>query len=129
MAEHLDYTTKRLAAFARERDVRASLRWRLRVKLTYGPKQLVLVDESASNCRTLTRRVGKSKRGTIAKTNRYFLHCGQNHSALGPFVLDQGFLDIDIVEGAYNSETFLYALIQKVVRRHIRTCSASLRIT
>ena len=63
------------------------------------------------------RRIGKSKRGRPARTKTFFLRGGKRYSVLGPFVLDAGFLDSCIVEGAFNSETFLQALHQCVVRR------------
>ena len=70
----------------------------------------------AANGRTNTRRVGYSKRGTIAKTNMYFFHKGVNHSVLGPFVLDEGFLDLSVVQGAFDADAYWYALNQVVVR-------------
>lgn len=62
------------------------------------------------------RNVGYSKRGKIAKTNNYFFHKGVNHSILGPFVLDGGFLDLSVIEGAYDADKYWMALNQVVVR-------------
>ena len=61
------------------------------------------------------RNVGYSKRGTAAKTNWYFFQRGVKYSVLGPFVLDDGFLDISIVEGAFDADRYFYALEQSVV--------------
>jgi hypothetical protein len=61
------------------------------------------------------RNVGYSKRGKIAKTNWYFFQRGVKYSVLGPFVLDDGFLDISIVEGAFDADRYFYALEQSVV--------------
>ena len=101
-----------LAAIARERDVGRSLQWRVHMRIQYEPYHFLLFDESASNSRTLVRNVGYSERGTIAKTNKYFFHKGVNHSVLGPFALDGGFLDLSIVEGAYDADTFWMAFNQ-----------------
>ena len=56
------------------------------------------------------RRLGHSKRGRIAKTNKYFFQRGKRFSCLGPFALDHGFLSECIIEGAFNSDSFLSAL-------------------
>ena len=63
------------------------------------------------------RRIGHSKRGRRAKTNRYLFNRGRRFSCLGPFVLNHGFLGECIVEGAFNSDSFLAALVQCVARR------------
>ena len=83
-----------MSAIAKERDITRSLQWRIRVRITYEPEHFVLVDESAADGRTTIRREGYAKRGEVAKTNRYFFHRGTKYSVLGPFVFDEGFLDI-----------------------------------
>jgi hypothetical protein len=110
LQHHLDFTCKRLTHLAKERDITRSLQWRVHVRMNYDPEHLVLVDESASNERTMIRNVGYSRRGAVAKSNHYFLHRGVNHSILGPFVLDGGFLDLSIVEGAFDTDSFWAAL-------------------
>ena len=50
---------------ARERDVQRSLQWRFSMRITFEPEHFVLVDESAADGRTGTRRMGYSKRGSI----------------------------------------------------------------
>jgi hypothetical protein len=91
---------------ARERDVQRSLEWRFRMRITFEPEHFVLVDESAADGRTGTRRMGYSKRGSIAKTNHYFWNRSKRYSVLGPFVIDGGF----------DSDRFYIAMEQKVVR-------------
>jgi hypothetical protein len=115
LAEHLDYSIKLLSTIANERDELNCLHWRHRVQMAYHPKQLVCLDESAADNHTLHRRYGSSKRGTIAKTNYYYFHRGVRYSVLGPFVMDEGFLDSCIIEGGFNSDTFLEALVQVVL--------------
>ena len=65
LQNHLDYTRKRMGSRARERDVQRSLQWRFRMRITFEPEHFVLVDESAADGRTGTRRMGYSKRGSI----------------------------------------------------------------
>ena len=69
----------------------------------------------AADGRVTNRRLGHSKRGRIAKTNRYFFHRGRRFSCLGPFALDHGFLSECIIEGAFNSDLFASALVQCVL--------------
>ena len=121
LQNHLDYTRKRMGSRARERDVQRSLQWRFRMRITFEPEHFVLVDESAADGRTGTRRMGYSKRGTIAKTNHYFWSRSKRYSVLGPFVIDGGFLDLCIVEGGFDSDRFYIAMEQKVVRAVARS--------
>ena len=107
---------KRLGTTARERNIGRSKLWRFNVKMTYHARQFILVDESAANGRTAIRNYGRSKRGTVARTNKSFFHRGVNHSVLGPFVFDHGFLDISVIQGAYDNELFWVAFNQVVVR-------------
>merc|ERR1712070_1066299 len=76
--------------------------------------QFVCVDESASNRKVLNRRVGASKKGTRAKSKRFFFHRGKAYSVLGPFTMDDGFINISVVEGGFDTERFLAVLEQKV---------------
>jgi hypothetical protein len=108
-------TIKRLTTIAKERNELNCLNWRLRVRITYSPQQLVCVDESACSNATLHRRYGSSKRGKVAKTNRFYFHKGVRYSVLGPFVLDEGFLDLSVVVGGYDCDMFLNALHQVVL--------------
>ena len=78
--------------------------------------QFVCVDESAANRKLLNRNVGISKRGRRAKSKMFF-HRGKGHSVLGPFTMDEGFLDLSCVEGGYDADRFHMALHQVVVRR------------
>lgn len=64
---------------------------------------------SAADERVITRRVGYSKRGQIAKTDHYFFHHGERCSVLDPFVIDEAFLDICIIEGGFDNDTFYMA--------------------
>eukprot|EP00966_Prymnesium_polylepis_P141702 3272201-Prymnesium_polylepis.1 len=57
------------------------------------------------------RTYGSSKRGTVAKTNRYFFHKGIRYSVLGPFVLNDGFLDMAVVEGGVDSLNALHQVV------------------
>ena len=75
------------------------------------------VDESSANRKIYNRRVGISKRGARAKSKRMFFHRGKSYSVLGPFTMDEGFLDISVVEGGFDTERFESALEQIVVRR------------
>ena len=109
------FDIKRLSTIAHERHELNCLHWRHRVQMSYHPKMLVCLDESAATNETLHRRFGSSKRGTIAKTNNYFFHRGTRYSVLGPFVMDEGFLDNCIIEGGFTSEMFLHALVQCVL--------------
>ena len=114
LQEHLNYTRKRTGVIPRERNIPRSNIWRYNTFMTYTPDQLVLVDESAATNRTMMRSMGYSRRGAIAKTNHYYFHKSKAHSVLGPFVLDDGFLDMSIIEGAFDGERFWEAMNQVV---------------
>jgi len=106
-------------AIARERDDIQSARWRFDVRIKYRQQQMVLVNESASNRKVVNRRVGISKRGRKSKSKRFFFHRGKSYSVLGPFTMEDGFLDISVVEGGYDGDTFFNALVRKVVSRRV----------
>ena len=81
----------------------------------------------ASDGRVTNRTMGHSKRGRVAKTNRYFFHRGRRFSCLGPFALDEGFLSECIIEGGFTKETFLMALVQTVVTSKLELCPNTYR--
>ena len=100
----LEYTRKRLSSLAREFDEQARNKFLLAVQQLHGPHQLVFMDETARDERTLNRRYGYSKKGTPAAGSTHFLMRGKRYSALGPFTMD-GFLDWKIVEGGFDADS------------------------
>jgi len=115
LQQNLDYTRKRLSKLARERDAHVCDGWKVRMLSSFSPKQLVLVDESAADSAMAHRTLGYSKAGRPARSNKFFFHRGKRYSALGPFVLDDGFLDSFVIEGGFDNESFLIALHQCVI--------------
>lgn len=110
----LEYTRKRLSSLAREQDLLARNHFVLRVGTRHGAHQLVFVDETARDDRTLNRRYGYSKRGQPACGSNHFLLRGKRFSALGPFTVN-GFLDWDVREGSYDADGFYNALVTRVL--------------
>src|SRR4051794_5400552 len=82
--------------------------------INYTPDQLVFLDESAKDERSLTRKYGNSLINTCARKNVVFV-CGKRYTIL-PALSLQGFIAIDIMEGSCTKERFKNFVIDDVVR-------------
>jgi hypothetical protein len=79
----------------------------------YRPDQLIFVDESAKDERTLNRIYGYSNRGCRIQQNTIFLR-GKRYTILPALSLD-GYIAVDIMEGSCNKEKFKDFILSKVV--------------
>ena len=68
------------------------------------PEQLMFLDESAANERTMDRKYGSSPVGSKAVVKQ-FLKTSQKWSLLPLYTID-GFIAWDIIQGSYNSHLF-----------------------
>lgn len=79
----------------------------------YKPDQLIFIDESAKDERTLNRVYGYSNRGCRIQKNTIFLR-GKRYTILPALSLD-GYIAVDIIEGSCNKEKFKDFILSKVV--------------
>lgn len=82
--------------------------------VNYTPNQLVFLDESAKDERSLSRGYGYSLMNTRARKNVVFVR-GKRYTIL-PALSLQGFIAIDIMEGSCTKERFKNFVISDVVR-------------
>lgn len=88
---------------ARERSKLLREEWMTRLT-EWQPEQLMFLDESAANERTLDRKYGWSPVGSIARVSEPFKRT-MKWSLLPLYTID-GFVAWDLVRGSYNRETF-----------------------
>jgi hypothetical protein len=79
----------------------------------YRPDQLIFIDESSKDERTLNRTYGYSNRGCQIKHNVIFLR-GKRYTILPALSLD-GYIAVDIIVGSCNKEKFKDFILSKVV--------------
>ena len=96
----LEYTTKRLSAYAPDRNDLRCRAWHQRVASLYRRDQFVCIDEVGVNEKSANRNRGRSKRGMPAVTHLNVLAGGSKKSALGVFT-EEGFIDVHVVDGAF----------------------------
>ncbi|KIK76254.1 hypothetical protein PAXRUDRAFT_170477, partial [Paxillus rubicundulus Ve08.2h10] len=72
----------------------------------YTAEQLVSIDESSVDCRTMYHGHAWSIRGTKAQHKAFFVH-GQHYSVLPALSLQQGILHCSIFEGSFCTESFM----------------------
>ena len=111
----LEYTTKRLSAYAPDRNDLRCRAWHQRVASLYRRDQFVCIDEVGVNEKSANRNRGRSKRGMPAVTHLNILAGGSKKSALGVFT-EEGFIDVHVVDGAFDTDAFFTAVDESVVR-------------
>ena len=79
----------------------------------YQAEQLIFLDESAKDERTLTRHYGYSYRNQIA-SQKVVLLIDVRYTILLAFTLD-GFIACDIMKGSYSKERFCSFILTQVV--------------
>ncbi|GES91797.1 homeodomain-like protein [Rhizophagus clarus] len=79
----------------------------------YRPDQLIFIDESSKDERTLNRSYGYSNRGCKLQHNVIFLR-GKRYTILPALSLD-GYIAVDIIEGSCNKERFKDFILSKVI--------------
>jgi transposase len=96
-------TRKRISKIARERNRRKRLQYVLDTA-DYRPDQFVFLDETRKDDHTTYRRYGRALHGHRAMTEIQFVR-GVGYSVLPAMSLD-GFLAVDVVEGAWKMDSF-----------------------
>jgi len=79
----------------------------------YGPEELGFIDETSKDERTVSRRYGRSKKGTRATKKQVFIR-GRRTSTTGLLTID-GIVAGTVVEGSMTKEMFMEFLEYTVV--------------
>ena len=85
----------------------------MNIGMYFHPEQLIFIDESAKDERTLCRQYGYSPRNQAAIKKVVFLR-GVRYTILPALSLD-GIIALDIMEGSCNKEKFRNFILSKVV--------------
>jgi len=81
----------------------------------YTPEQLIFLDESSKDERTLSRLYGYSSTYTRARKNVVFVR-GKRYTILPALTLD-GFIALDIMEGSCDKKRFTDFVLSQVVNK------------
>lgn len=104
---------KMLSKAAAERDDEARRQWKEYMQENWVASQVVVVDETSKDDRTIYRHHGWSARGTRAETTAQFVR-GQRYSLVAAMGVD-GYLASRVVEGSVDGEEFFDFIVQDVV--------------
>lgn len=116
------FSLKKMRKFASERDeAERNVYWAEMTQLVWFPAQLVFIDETSKDGRTLRRSHGRSLTGAEIQQRETILR-GRRISILGVFTVS-GFIDWHMVERGYSAEEFLYA-VEYHVLPHLNTYPA-----
>jgi len=85
-----------------------------RIGRLYTPEQLVFIDESSKDERTLVRRYGWAPYNRRAKRKAVFIR-GKRYTIL-PALSIHGIFAVDILEGSCTADDFYNFIVTKVVR-------------
>ena len=119
----LGFTRKVLHHAAAERDDEARQQWLQHVLDTYTANQLVVLDESSKDGRTLIRKYGRAYQGAEAST-RTSLQRGIRYSILPALTID-GYMAVHVVEGSIDGNEFFDFVLHDVVCIRCCTCSTA----
>jgi len=102
------FSLTKMRKFAAEKDERLRTRyWEVMTQEVWFPEQLVFIDETSKDGRTLRRSHGRSLKGTRIEQRETIMR-GRRISVLG-VLATTGFLDFHWVVKGYSAEEFLYA--------------------
>ena len=108
------FSLKKMRKFASEQDeIERLAYWQAMTALVLYPAQLVFIDETSKDGRTLRRSHGRSLSGQRIVQRETILR-GRRISVLGVFAYS-GFIDWHMVEKGYSAEEFLFAVQYHVV--------------
>jgi transposase len=106
-------TRKLMRKAAAERDPVARAEWLAYVTSTYSAEQMVILDESSKDGRTITRRYGRAPAGERPVMTQ-ILNRGIRYSIL-PALTVNGYLSVRVVEGSINGAEFYDFVVNDVV--------------
>jgi transposase len=107
-------TRKKIRKEASERDEAARLEFLIHMRNEYKVDQLVAVDESAKDDRTIYRQFGRALVGSRAVASQPFQR-EERWSILPALSADCGYLALRIVEGAVDAHQFIDFIVEDVV--------------
>lgn len=110
----LGISYKKLRKQAAERDEEARAEFRLYAQQNWVANQLVFVDETSKDDRTIYRHYGRSVLGQRACVKHPFAR-GVRYSLVAAISVD-GYMSMRVVEGSVDSAEFFNFIIQEVVR-------------
>jgi hypothetical protein len=113
LLEDHGFTYKYLRKVASERDNALRAQWMAEMKEQFVAEQLVFVDESSKDDRTIFRRWGRAPEGRQAEHPANFVR-GQRYSIVAALSLD-GYVATEVVEGSVDGPTFIEFITEKVV--------------
>jgi transposase len=109
----ITYKLLRRAAAERDEDFRQE--WKQDVDAHFTASQMIFVDETSKDERTIYRHYGRSITGGRATISANFVR-GERYSMVAALSLD-GYEAVDVVPGSVDGEGFLNFIVDDVVRR------------
>jgi hypothetical protein len=107
-------TRKKIQKAAKERSEILRGVYLYNIGMNYTAEQLIFIDESAKDERTLTRLYGYSPINTRAKKSVVFIR-GKRYTIL-PALSLEGFIAVDIMEGSCDKERFQTFVLTQLVK-------------
>lgn len=115
--QDLALTRKVMRRAAAERDDAHRAEWILNVTTNYRPEQILFLDESSKDDRTLIRKYGRAPSGEDPVLHAS-LQRGVCYSILPALTL-KGYIALRVVEGSVDGSEFVDFVIQDVVSTHL----------
>ena len=109
----LGLTRKIIRRAAAERDHELRANWMYDILSTYSAEQMVIIDESSKDGRTLIRKYGRAASGDDPVLT-VSLDRGMRYSILPALTLD-GYIAVRAVEGSINGEEFFDFIVNDLV--------------
>ena len=109
----LGLTRKIIRRAAAERDHELRANWMYDILSTYSAEQMVIIDESSKDGRTLMRKYGRAASGDDPVLT-VSLDRGMRYSILPALTLD-GYIAVRAVEGSINGEEFFDFIVNDLV--------------
>lgn len=109
----LGFTYKYLSKAALERDEELRREWMEEIQSEFVAAQMVFVDESSKDDRTIYRRFGRAPRGMKAATGAKFVR-GTRYSIIAAITVD-GYIGTRVVEGSVDGVEFIDYILEEVV--------------
>jgi transposase len=110
----INLSYKKLRKAATERDEEARQDWRNTVQANLLASQVVTVDETSKDDRTIFRRYGRAVSGRRAVSHVPFTR-GQRYSIVAAMSVD-GYVAQRVVEGSVDGDEFFNFIVEEVVR-------------
>jgi len=116
--QYCGITRKKIQKAAIERSEALRGFYLYNIGINYTSEQLIFVDETSKDERTLTRLYGYSPINTRAKKSVVFVR-GKRYTIL-PALSLEGFIAVDVIEGSCDKERFqTFILTQVVIRIYV----------